>query len=213
MTVISLTHLTTLIVFIGLLLINRHLLPKFWWLAQLLLVLSPWFIQLLYSPIELNWLLQPNFSIPQIFHNLSIYSSDDYVFFTGDKRLEYGTQEAGMVYLSFTPLWLIGLLQAVGNPRYRWLALWLGGGVLASSLFAQAPIFSASLLYIPSVQILVGLGAGHLIKNFSRYHLALRLGLVLLFAFVGYEMINFIHNLIVHYPQRLDIEGINLRIL
>ena len=76
-------------------------------------------------------------------------------------------------------------------------------GILVASLFKPMAPFSAALLYIPPLQILVAGGAKHLITNFHRFHLLIRLGIILLALFNLYEIANFLHVLAIHYPQRI----------
>jgi hypothetical protein len=203
--------LTAIILFLLLFKLHSGLgLKKKWLLlSQLLLLSSPWFIQLLLSPVELNWLFSPATSIGQFFDNLAVYSSDEYVFFSGDDRLQYGTQEAGLLYLSWLPLWLIGLIQSIGQPAGK-ISLWLGIGVLVASLFGPAPNLSVSLLYIPAAQILTSLGLVHILKVFKKQPPLLKLVILLLLAFMIYEIIGFFHILTVHYPKRLQDAGIRL---
>jgi len=192
-----------LIIFILFWILNRHLFPRFVWLAQLLLIVSPWFIQLLISPLEFHWLTQPATSLSAFLRNLALYSSDEFVFFAGDRRLGFGTQEFGLVYLSWLPLWLVGLVQSLSRPPAKYISWWLGLGILAASLFTPTAPFSAGLLYIPAVQVLTSFGLIHLLTHFRRYPLWLRLGLILLCLFSLYEVLNFFHVLAVHYPQRI----------
>jgi hypothetical protein len=161
-----------------------------------LLIVSPWFVQLFISPIELTWLAHPITSVSEFLRNLSFYSSPEFIFFSGDRRLAYGTQEFGLIYLSWLPL-----LALVRPGRY--LVWWLGVGILFASSFKAVAPFSAALLYILPLQILVAMGAKHLIANFRRFHPLIKLGIILLALFNLYEIANFWHVLVIHYPQRI----------
>ena len=172
-------------------------------LSLFLLIASPWFVQLFISPIELSWLTHPISSISELLRNLSLYSSNEFIFFTGDPRLSYGTQEFGLVYLSFLPLWLLGLIRSLSKTPHKYITWWLGLGVLVASLFKPTAPFSAALLYLPAVQILTSLGALHLVTHFRRFHPLIKLGIILLFLFNFYEIANFFHVLTTHYPQRI----------
>src|SRR3989338_5021919 len=171
------------------------------WLQLLLLTVAPWFIQLLISPIELHWLAQPVNSWSQFLNNIAFYTSPEFIFFSGDRRLAYGTQEFGLLYLSWLPLGLV-------NP-HKYVVWWLSMGILVASLFKPMAPFSAALLYIPPLQILVAGGAKHLITNFHRFHLLIRLGIILLALFNLYEIANFLHVLAIHYPQRIHEAVVN----
>lgn len=161
----------------------------------LLFIVSPWFVQLFVSPVELSWIAHPVSSIAEFWRNLAVYTSPEFIFFSGDRRLAYGTQEFGLLYLSWLPLGLV--------KPHKYVVWWLGIGILAASLFKPIAPFSAALFYIPPLQILVAEGAKHLITNFRRFHLLIRLGIILLTLFNLYEIANFLHVLVVHYPQRI----------
>lgn len=159
------------------------------------LIVSPWFVQLFISPIETNFLIQPIASVAEFWRNLAFYTSPEFIFFSGDRRLAYGTQEFGLMYLSWLPLVLMGL--------NRYLSVWLGLGILVSSLFKVTAPFSAALLYLPALQIAVTLGARRLVHSFRRQHWLIRIGIIVLALFNVYEIANFFHVLTLHYPQRI----------
>lgn len=170
-------------------------------IVLLLFIVSPWLVQLFVSPVELSWIAYPISSIAEFWRNLAFYTSPEFIFFSGDRRLAYGTQEFGLLYLSWLPLMFI-------KPQ-KYLIWWLGTGILVASLFKPMAPFSAALLYIPPLQILVAGGAKHLITNFHRFHPLIRLGIILLALFNLYEIANFIHVLAVHYPQRIHEAVVN----
>lgn len=199
-----------IIVFIIFWWLNRKLLSSRWWLGQILLSVSPWFIQLWYAPLEFSWLMQPNFSLKAAVHNLSVYSSADYIFFSGERRLQYGNQETGLLHLTYLPLVSIGLIQVVATPTWRWLGWWLGGGFVLASLFAKAPFFFASLLYLVPAQLLVGIGVVKLINFFPRQPRLIKLLIFALSLLVIYEVVIFAHIIAIHYPKRLEGAGISL---
>lgn len=161
----------------------------------LFIIVSPWLVQLFISPIEFSWLVHPVASLSEFWRNLAFYTAPEFIFFSGDRRLAYGTQEFGLIYLSWLPLWLV-------NP-HKYLVWWLGMGILVASLFQPTAPFSAALLYIPALQILVAGGAKHLITNFRSFHPLIRLSIILLALFNFYEIANFFHVLTTHYPQRI----------
>src|SRR3989344_2314016 len=165
------------------------------------IIVSPWFVQLFISPIETNFLTQPIASVAEFWRNLAFYTSPEFIFFSGDRRLAYGTQEFGLMYLSWLPL-------AVMKPR-RYLVGWLGIGILVASWFKPVAPFSAALLYILPLQILVAMGAKYLIANFRRFHPLIKLGIILLALFNVYEIANFWHVLTIHYPQRIHEAVVN----
>lgn len=170
-------------------------------IVLLLFIVSPWLVQLFVSPVELSWIAHPVSSIAEFWRNLAFYTSPEFIFFSGDRRLTYGTQEFGLLYLSWLPLGLV-------KPR-KYVVGWLGIGILAASLFKSTAPFSAALLYIPALQLLVARGAKHLIANFRSFHPLIKLGIILLALFNLYEIANFIHVLAVHYPQRIHEAVVN----
>ncbi|OGY16731.1 MAG: hypothetical protein A2784_04570 [Candidatus Chisholmbacteria bacterium RIFCSPHIGHO2_01_FULL_48_12] len=170
-------------------------------ISLFLVIVSPWFNQLLISPVEWWWLVQPVSSLGEWLRNITFYASPEFIFFSGDRRLAYGTQEFGLMYLSWLPL-------AMVKPR-RYLVWWLGIGILAASWFKPVAPFSAALLYILPLQILVAMGAKYLIANFRRFHPLIKLGIILLALFNVYEIANFWHVLTIHYPQRIHEAVVN----
>lgn len=167
----------------------------------LLFIVSPWLVQLFVSPVELSWITYPVSSIAEFWRNLAFYTSPEFIFFSGDRRLAYGTQEFGLLYLSWLPLiWL-------GSQKQLWW--WVGGGIIVASAFKITVPFSAALLYILPLQLLVASGAKYLITNFRRFGWSVKLVVVALVLFNFYEIANFIHVLAVHYPQRIHEAVVN----
>lgn len=164
-------------------------------IVLLLFIVSPWFVQLFVSPVEPNWIAHPVSSIAGFWRNLAVYTSPEFIFFSGDRRLTYGTQEFGLLYLSWLPLVFI-------KPQ-KHLIRWLGLGIFFASLFKPIAPFSAALAYVLPLQLLVARGVKHLAVNFRRFHWLIRLGIILLALFNLYEIVNFWHVLAIHYPQRI----------
>lgn len=161
----------------------------------LLFIVSPWLVQLFVSPVELSWIAHPVSSIAEFWRNLAVYTSPEFIFFSGDRRLTYGTQEFGLLYLSWLPLVFL-------RPQ-NYLIWWSGIGILVASMFRPTAPFSAALLYIPALQLLVAGGAKHLIANFRSFHPLIKLSIIFLALFNLYEIANFWHVLAIHYPQRI----------
>lgn len=172
-------------------------------LPLFLLTVSPWFVQLFISPLELNWLTQPISSLSAFWRNLAFYSSPELIFFSGDPRLTYSTQEFGLIYLTFFPFFLIGLIKSLSQTPQKFITWWLGAGLLIASAFKPLAPFSATLVYLPAIQILITLGARHLIANFRQFRFAIQIGIILLVLLNLYEILNFFHVLATHYPQHI----------
>lgn len=177
-----------------------------WWVVAsvLFLLISPWFIQLLISGIEFWWSKPLITRGDKFIESLIINSSTDYLFFKGDPRVNFGTQETGLFYIFQIPLIILGfynLFKQRDNYK-RILFGWLSIGFLLASFFT-APDFSNGLFYFLPLQLISFLGLSFLFRKWQNAK-RLQKGLLILFLlFAVYEIVIFFHILIVHYPKRL----------
>lgn len=184
------------------------MLSKKKWLAALLfLFISPWFIQLLVSGFEW-WGIKPIiFNFKEILDNLTTNTSVNYLFFQGDPRAQFGTQETGPFYIYQIPLILIGFYAIFDkfNLYKKILLGWMITAVLFASCFTS-PDFSFDLLYFLPLQIISFLGLLKIIDIWKKGKLLAK-GILSVYALLAiYEMIIFFHIIIIHYPRRLLIQ-------
>ena len=173
-------------------------------LALLFLFISPWFIQLLVSGFEWWWIKPINFNLSSIWENLIKNTSVDFLFFQGDPRVPFGTQETGPFYIYQIPLILIGFYTFLENFNLgkKILLGWLITAVLLASCFVS-PDFSVDLLYFLPLQIISFLGLVKIVDIWKKGKLLTK-GILSAYALLAiYEMIIFFHIIIVHYPKRL----------
>lgn len=195
--------ISSLIIFLLLFFFNKKLIPRYWLLSQALILVAPWFIQTYISPIEFAFFNLPISSLSEFLHNLSYYTSTDFIFFAGDPRLAYGIQDYGLLYISWLPFLIIGLIHFIDHFPHQLIFWWLGLGLVIASLFKSVTPYSASLIYLPALQIIISLGFVYLITNFRQFHLWIKVLMIILLLFNFYEITNFFHALIIHYPHRL----------
>ena len=179
---------------------------KKWLIALLFLFISPWFVQLLSSGIEWWWIKSLNLNLNRIWENFITNTSVDFLFFEGDSRVKFGTQETGPFYIYQVPLILIGFycLAAEFNRTSQILIAWLVAGLVFASLFVS-PDFSNDIFYFLALQIISFLGLVKLADLWQTKKLIYRI-LITLFALLAvYEMTIYFHIMLVHYPKRLEI--------
>ena len=172
--------------------------------ALLFLVISPWFIQLLVSGFEWWWIKPINFNLINIWENLVTNTSVNFLFFQGDPRVQFGTQETGPFYIYQIPLILIGFYAFFENFSLgkKILLAWLIIGILFTICFTS-PDFSIDLLYFLPLQIISFLGLLKIIDIWKKGKLLTK-GILSAYALLAiYETIIFFHIIIVHYPKRL----------
>lgn len=173
--------------------------------ALLFLFISPWFIQLLVSGFEWWWIKPLNFNLSNIWENIIKNASVDYLFFQGDPRTQFGTQETGPFYIYQIPLILIGFYALFDNFNLRKKILlgWLITAILFASCFSS-PDFSLDLFYFLPLQIISFFGLLKIIDIWKKGKLLTK-GILSAYACLSiYEMIIFFHIIIVHYPKRLS---------
>lgn len=176
-----------------------------WFLGILFFLISPWLLQLLFMGFEPWWQQKITLKPNEILDNLINNSSTDYLFFQGDKRIKYGTQETGLLYIFQLPLIVVGFytLFTKYTLYFKKIFLWLIAGFLLSGLFTNSPNFSVSLLYILPIQTIAFMGLIKILHNWPKRNLWFKYLTILFFIFSLYEIIIFFHILIVHYPKRL----------
>lgn len=192
-------------IFIYLSFVKKLIKGKWWFFSLFFLLTSPWFIQLLLSGFELFWFKPLVVGINDFIESLIINSSSDYLFFRGDPRVNFGTQETGLFYIFQIPLIGIGFYALFSKlDKYKKILLaWFLLGFLIASLFASSPDFSNGLFYFLPLQIISFLGLVSVFRNWQTAIKFKRALILLFFLFAAYEMIIFFHILVVHYPKRL----------
>lgn len=180
---------------------------KIWWLiVPPYCLLTPWFMQLLISGLDFSWWRQITFNPNEILKNIINNSSTDYLFFQGDKRLIFGTQETGLFYIFQIPLILFGGYFLFLSKFKLWqkaLIFWLISGFITSAFFGQSADLNISLFYVLPLEIISFLGIIYLKKIWEKGKLLIRTALTLFLLFSFYEIVIYFHILLVHYPKRL----------
>ncbi len=171
----------------------------------LFLIVSPWFVQLLLSGVEWWGIKSLTLDVSVVLENLITNSSIDYLFFKGDPRSAFGTQETGPFYICQIPLILVGFYLIFQKTTFwrKVLLVWFGLGVLLASLFVGTPDFSNGLFYFLPLQFISFLGLNKLIDHWKKGKILTKIFLIFFSFFSLYEMIIFFHIIIVHYPKRL----------
>lgn len=171
------------------------------------LLITPWFIQLLFSGFEPFWLKPLTSNPTKIIQNFITNTSSDYLFFRGDPRIKFGTQETGPFYIFQIPLILIGFYSLAKKNR-KWgkiLLGWLLGALVFASLFISSPDFSNDLFYFLPLEIISFLGFLSIIENWYPVKMINRFLISIFLILTLYEIGIFWHILFIHYPKRLII--------
>ncbi len=126
-----------------------------------------------------------------------------FLFFHGDIDLQWSTQTAGALYLSFLPMILVGLfilIESYKNIRSK-TVIWI---LLISPIPAAfiKPHYQ-TLIRIPFLLVLTYIAAVGFIWLLKKR----RLITVLLLILLIFEIAQFGHDLIRHYPRRLENQG------
>lgn len=197
--------LAVIILGIYLIFTKKLLKNKYYLIILLFLFISPWFMQLFIFGLEPKDFTQINLSPNNFTERLINNSSTDYLFFQGDKRITFGTQETGLLYLFQIPLLFIGFYQVFDklNSLHKKIIFWLLIAFLISGLFKDSSTSSISLLYLLPLQIISVIGLIVIFKSWLKGNCLIKCLISILLFFALYEIIIYFHILIVHYPKRL----------
>jgi len=178
---------------------------QFFFLALFFLLISPWFIQLIIFGIELKDFTLLDFSFRKLLAHLVRNTSIIYLFFQGDKRIDFGTQETGFFYLFQILLITVGFYQLFDKLSQfsKKMILWLGSAILVTSFFKISQSFSISLLYLLPLQIISLVGLMTILRSWLKASYLMKFLIVVLLLLALYEIILYFHILLVHYPKRL----------
>lgn len=163
---------------------------KFLILQLALLLITPWFLVLILGQPSLAPLPRNTSLLKQVSANLSYLTSDEFLFFTGDGRPDYGTGEHGVFLLSFLPLILIGVY------RSRLILWYLLVGVAIAVIFGNVAGLPASLWYLPVLSISATIGATRMISLF-------KWATPLYVFWLAYEAALLYHTILIHRPFAL----------
>ena len=117
-----------------------------------------------------------------------------------------GVRDFGVMYISFLPLFMIGIYQTIILRKYQVL-IWFGLILLVSLMSPFLPESREFFLICPFLSIMLGLGMAKLKEK--------RFLFLLISIFLLYEMFQFFHFYTIHYPLQIrgGIDHINETLL
>ncbi len=103
---------------------------------------------------------QPTFLLREAAQNYLQYLDPSYLFLTGDPNLRHGTGFTGLMFPSFAPFFLLGLLMLLRRRPgiLLWLSAWWVAGVLPAAIPKDVPHALRSLNALPVFVIVVAYG-------------------------------------------------------
>ena len=141
---------------------------------------------------------------------MAIISSADYLFFLGDKRVDYWNQETGPLFLFEIIPMIIGFYSLIFDNR-RWsrvVLCWFILTIIVTSCFKYQPDFIVSLIIILPLQVIILAGFNYLADRLSviKRNPVMMLLAFLLIALSMHEVISYFHIMLIHYPKRLLVQ-------
>ncbi len=136
-----------------------------------------------------------------IFGNYTKHFGLNFLFFTGGDNYQFSVPGQGLLYIVNIPFLFIGLwaTRKVKSKEKILLLLWLFAAPIAASITRESPHVLRSILMLPPLVILIGLG----VSFFDRYRFSTKR--ILLFVYVTALLISFAdyaHNALNIYRQR-----------
>lgn len=140
--------------------------------------------------------------VSSFMNNIFILTSPDFFLFKNITFWWGGVREVGIVHPVFLLFLMIGIYKIVIERKIN-MIFWIG---LILALSAASPFFPESrefFLVAPFLSILIALGINELLSRRDNiWHLAY----FFVFAFIIYDLAQFWHYYIVHYPQQVSIK-------
>ncbi len=159
------------------------------------------------------WLFKVKYfslSLSNFISNLFILVSPDFLFFKNPTFWWGGVRETGIVYLAFLPFLLLGIYELLVRSKYN---IFVGMGVLLliSSLSPFFPESREFYFITPFLSIILAVGINKFYQIYIRKNLFWKTIFIFIFMFSIYELSQFFHYYMVHYPQQIrsGIENIN----
>lgn len=170
-----------------------------------LLTFTPWFLILLLGRPSLVPTLKNQPWMNQLSANLSYFTSNEFLFFSGDSRPGYGTSDHGVFLLSFMPLLLAGTYSLLlkRETKYKVPLWWVLVGLTVAILFGSVSGLPAALWYLPGLSIIATQGATTLITAWKDRHKSLKMLIALNGIWLAYESMRLYHVILVHKPFEL----------
>lgn len=161
-----------------------------------------------------------NSSIAKIIHNRRIlyglsyvkhyfdFFSNDFLFITGDINPRFSLRDNGELFLWELPLLLFGIysLFVLKNKTTALLVGWFLLAPLAAAAARETPHALRAETYLPTYQLLEGLGALALFTFLQKYRYVLKPLLVSFIILVTISLYIFLHDYFVHFPTNYSYE-------
>lgn len=158
------------------------------------------------------WLFRvKDFDLPfsHFINNLFILISPDFLFFKNPTFWWGGVRETGIIYVAFLPFLILGIYELLKKKRYN-IFIWMLFILLIS---ATSPFFPESREFYFITPLLSVISATGIAKAYQAYlvkSLFWKLILVSIFVFTAYEFSQFFHYYMVHYPQAVESNILNI---
>lgn len=159
------------------------------------LFLTPWFVQLITGGWQPLWQQPLVSSFSEFISNLGKVASFNFLFFQFSDKPNIWNMETGPLYVAQLPLFILGLWFLLEGKKYFWPGF-LALAFVGAAVFSPFPVFSASLIYFLPATIVSLSGLSYLADKAGKWFWFFS-------AFALYELIWFLHIILVHYPQRL----------
>ena len=200
-------HNFTLFIFLISLIINnkyKNILPRS----------ASWiiFIFFYYLVNSNSWLFHPlnyTLKISQYLNNIFYLISPYFLFFHNTSFWWGGIKEFGVMYISYIPFFLIGILGLIYTKKKLSVFYWMIILTLIGALNPQFPEGREIFLLVPFLILMISTGVMKLINIKG---LIPRIFLSFMLFFMIYELSQFFHYYYVHYPQDIskNISNINV---
>lgn len=168
-------------------------------LKFVLLTLIPIVVFLTYPQFWIFRVQEFKLSASSFVINLFILNSFDFLFFKNITFWWGGVREFGVMFLTFLPFFLLGIYQFIIRKEKKLLVL-LGLIIVIAALSPFFPESREFYFVTPIISLTVALGFYRWSLEKHTVAKAILFGLVLL---IMYELSQFIHFYLVHYPQQV----------
>ncbi len=170
------------------------------------------FIFIYYLLNTSSWLFNPlqyNHNISNYFSNIYSLASSSFLFFHNTSFWWGGVREFGVMYISYSPFFLIGILVLIQTKKNLSVIYWMIILTLIGSLNPQFPEGRDIYLLVPFLSLTVSIGIMKLTANNG---LIPRIIMSFMLLFMIYELSQFFHYYYVHYPRDIsdNISNINV---
>jgi len=138
--------------------------------------------------------------ISQILHNFFSILSPEFFLFKNNLYWWGGVRDWGIINISLLPFMVIGILFLIERKKYQ-IIIWTLLIALCTALNSDFPETRVFYLSLPFISVTIATGIFKFIKKES---LKIRIIFLILLAFYFYDLAQYFHYYLIHYPQQIS---------